>query len=197
MPKVSEEYRNAKRAEIAEAALRAFRRRGFQATSIADIIAEAGLSAGAIYGHFSGKDEIVLEVATQVSTQRLLDLTELAEAVPMQPPSEMLKVVQRGMLRDLGDPGILVQMWGEAVTDPELRTLATGIAKRLRESYAGYISLWQQREHSLSPEEADALAAEQAPLFVAASQSFILQQGLFGDPDAEGYLDVVTRHLPR
>ena len=53
MPKVTDEYRIAKREEIADAALRAFRRKGFQGASMADIIAESGLSAGAIYGHFA------------------------------------------------------------------------------------------------------------------------------------------------
>ena len=56
MPKVSEEYRTARRSEIARAALRCFARKGFDATSMADIIAESGLSAGAIYGHYKSKN---------------------------------------------------------------------------------------------------------------------------------------------
>ena len=50
MPKVSEQHREARRDQIVDAALRCFSRKGFQRTSMADIIAESGLSAGAIYG---------------------------------------------------------------------------------------------------------------------------------------------------
>ncbi|WP_456846025.1 TetR/AcrR family transcriptional regulator, partial [Cellulomonas sp. P5_C6] len=74
MPKVTEEYRVARRDEIADAALRAFRRKGFQATSMAEIIAESGLSAGAIYGHYPSKSAIVVDVASRVIGVRVRDI---------------------------------------------------------------------------------------------------------------------------
>ena len=77
MPKVTDEYRIAKREEIADAALRAFRRKGFQGASMADIIAESGLSAGAIYGHFASKGDIILDVATRVVGARVDDVQQL------------------------------------------------------------------------------------------------------------------------
>ena len=79
MPKVTEEYRVARRDEIADAALRAFRRKGFQATSMAEIIAESGLSAGAIYGHYASKDAIIVDVASRVVGNRILDVERLAQ----------------------------------------------------------------------------------------------------------------------
>ena len=63
MPKVTEEHRLAKHDEILDAALRAFSRKGFQATSMAEIIAESGMSAGAIYRYFASKADIVRGVA--------------------------------------------------------------------------------------------------------------------------------------
>ncbi|MBD8080315.1 TetR/AcrR family transcriptional regulator [Cellulosimicrobium arenosum] len=197
MPRVSEEYRAARRREIADAALRAVRRKGFQAASMADIIAESGMSAGAIYGYYAGKGEIVHEVATRIVGGRLEDVERLAAADPMPPPADVVRVLASGMLEELGETGVLVQMWGEAVTDPTLQGLASAVLSQLRDAYVRYLSAWHQREHGLAPEDADALGADQAPLFLAASQAFVVQSALLDDFDAEAYLDRVTRHLPR
>ena len=48
------------------AAWKCFSRNGFHSTSMADVIAEAGLSAGAVYLYFRSKDDIIVAVATQV-----------------------------------------------------------------------------------------------------------------------------------
>jgi AcrR family transcriptional regulator len=177
--------------------MRAFHRKGFQAASMADIIAESGLSAGAIYGHFASKSEIVLEVATQLVGSRVQEVGELAQAETMSPPARLVRVLMAGMLADVGDYGMLVQLWGEAVTDDVIRTLATRVIVRLRAVYADYISLWHQREHGLDAAHADALAHEQVPLFVSAAQGFILQAGLVTDFDREAYLSSIEKYLPR
>jgi AcrR family transcriptional regulator len=196
MPKVTEDYRKAKRAEIADAAMVAFRRRGFQATSIADIIAESGLSAGAIYGHYSGKADLVSEVAERVANSRIAEFAVLAALDPMPSPANLLRVLVGGMLKDMGSTAMLVQLWGEAVTDPDVARLISGVVGRLRDTFIGYISLWQQRMHGLSRAEADALATEQCGLYVGAAQGFILQSALINDFDREAYLDSVEKYLP-
>ncbi|MBD5785850.1 TetR/AcrR family transcriptional regulator [Cellulosimicrobium terreum] len=197
MPRVTEEYREARRAEIADAALRAVRRKGFQAASMADIIAESGMSAGAIYGYFRSKEEIVLEVSSRVLGGRLDDVARLAEQDPMPPPSTMMRVLTRGMLEEIGDTAILIQMWGEAVTEPALRRLAAGVLAQLRTGYEDYITLWHQREHGADEAAARALAVEQAPLFLSVNQGFVVQSALLADFDADAYLDNAARHLPR
>jgi AcrR family transcriptional regulator len=59
MPKVSDEHREARRDQILEAALSCFSRKGYHDTSMHDIAKEAGLSTGAAYIHFRGKEEIL------------------------------------------------------------------------------------------------------------------------------------------
>ncbi|MDJ0786411.1 MAG: helix-turn-helix domain-containing protein [Myxococcota bacterium] len=53
--------RPSRRAEIFSAALRLFRERGFHATSINDIGAEAGVAGTAIYSHFRTKQQVLEE----------------------------------------------------------------------------------------------------------------------------------------
>ena len=63
MPKVTAEHRAARRQQILEAAWITFARNGFHATSMADIIAESGLSAGAVYGYFRNKEDLIQQAA--------------------------------------------------------------------------------------------------------------------------------------
>lgn len=51
------------KAAIVDAAAELIRSRGVQGTSIADIVAASGTSAGAIYHHFPNKNAVVVEVA--------------------------------------------------------------------------------------------------------------------------------------
>jgi AcrR family transcriptional regulator len=197
MPRVSEEYRAERRDEIAAAALRAFRRKGFVATSMADIITESGMSAGAIYGYYDSKMAIVHDVAGRIVGGRISDVEHLAERDPLPPPSDLVGVLLRGMLREVGSTGILVQMWGEAVTDPRILEFAAEVLTRLQGVFARYVARWHERTHDLDPAAAAALGVEQAPLFLAACQGFIIQSALLDDVDLETYLDRVTRHLPR
>ena len=64
MPKVTEAHRESRREQILIAAWKCFSRKGFHSTSMADVIKEAGLSAGAVYLYFRSKDEIIVAVAT-------------------------------------------------------------------------------------------------------------------------------------
>ena len=84
MPKVTEAHRQARRSEITDAALRCFAAKGFRGTSMADIIAASGLSAGAIYGHYASKEELFAAAARQVLSARTVELEDLrAEQGPL------------------------------------------------------------------------------------------------------------------
>ena len=58
MPKVTDEYREARRVEILRAAAACFTERGFRATHMRDVARRAGLSTGAVYRYFPGKEEL-------------------------------------------------------------------------------------------------------------------------------------------
>ena len=60
MPKKATPKSEATRARILEAALLVFRERGFQAATMREIAAEAGMALGAAYYYFESKDAIVM-----------------------------------------------------------------------------------------------------------------------------------------
>lgn len=59
-PIVSEEYKEKKRQEILHSAHACFAKKGFEASTVDDIVAHSGISKGAIYNYFKSKDEIYL-----------------------------------------------------------------------------------------------------------------------------------------
>lgn len=65
MPKVSEAHKDSRRRQILDAAIECFARRGFQRTSMEDIIRESNLSTGAIYSYFQSKDQIIETLADE------------------------------------------------------------------------------------------------------------------------------------
>jgi AcrR family transcriptional regulator len=84
MPRVSQAHLDARRRQILDAARRCFVRNGFHATSMQDVLAEANLSAGAVYRYFRGKDEIIAAIAGEVVAEvagALVVSSELEELV--------------------------------------------------------------------------------------------------------------------
>lgn len=197
MPKVTDEYRSARRAEIAEAAQAAFRRKGFQATSMAEIMAESGLSAGAIYNQYKSKADIVHDVANRISHQRLSEIEELKTRVPLQPPSAMLRTLIGAMSLDLSAPAQLLQVWGEAATDPDLAVMCGQVLLQMRQAHIDYISLWHQREHGLTADAADAVGVAQVPMFLSAVHGYVVQSTIVPDFDGEAFLESMEALLPR
>ncbi|CAM2843451.1 TetR/AcrR family transcriptional regulator [Paenibacillus sediminis] len=62
-PKVSDAYKEEKRASILAGALHCFTEKGFQATTVEDIVRHLGISKGAIYSYFSSKEDMYIQMA--------------------------------------------------------------------------------------------------------------------------------------
>lgn len=74
------ERRARTRAALLDAAYAEFARRGFEAASLDDIAEAAGLSKGALYYNFAGKEELFLALVEQRLEQRAADLRSGIEA---------------------------------------------------------------------------------------------------------------------
>jgi TetR/AcrR family transcriptional repressor of nem operon len=75
--KTSKAQKAATRKRILDIASQEFRKKGIHATSVAEIMAVAGLTHGGFYRHFTSKEQLVAEACT-VSMENLVDKAEVA-----------------------------------------------------------------------------------------------------------------------
>lgn len=142
MPKVSEEYSDARRQHIIDAAYRCFARKGFHATTMRDIYAEAGLSPGAIYHYFDSKNDII-EASFIFDYQRSRPVFERAaeNPDPLAAIDELIDFFYAG-LESAAAPGadrVNIQGWGEALYNPRLSAPLREFIHDFRELLAGLI----------------------------------------------------------
>lgn len=84
MPRVSRAQTDSNRAAIEEAASTLIRARGIQGLSVADLMAEVGLTHGGFYGHFASKDALA-SVACERAFEQARE--RWAARVADQPPA--------------------------------------------------------------------------------------------------------------
>ena len=125
MPRITAEHEAEKRQHILAAARRVFVAKGFHDASIDDVVAESGVSVGAIYNYFGGKDELIHEsilAAVNVEADAVL-----ADARFVGNARDKMERAIRGYLDFTVDaPGaaaFLVQCWAAASQKPLIRDL--------------------------------------------------------------------------
>jgi AcrR family transcriptional regulator len=64
-----EELNERQRTRIIEAATDVFAKRGFQASTVDNIVAAAGIGVGSFYAHFEGKDDCLAQVCAEIDTE--------------------------------------------------------------------------------------------------------------------------------
>lgn len=79
-PKVSEEHKEQRRKQIIEAAIRVFKRKGYESATIKDIVEEAEMSRGWIYLYFQSKEEIFDALVAQCNQENVDVKDQLASA---------------------------------------------------------------------------------------------------------------------
>ncbi|MDW4573773.1 TetR/AcrR family transcriptional regulator [Microbacterium sp. M3] len=194
MPKVSDEYREARRDEIARAALRCLERNGVRDTSIADIVAESGLSTGAIYSHFSNKAELARYIVGRFLLPRIDALETSGERGDVVTPRQALRGML-GVFEEVGlPPSLVLQFWGEAMVEPGLHEEMLRTAGRLRASLAAALGPWSL-EQAADPTDAEGLAAGTARTVAALAQGYVANVAVFGPRDIDEYLDTAETVL--
>lgn len=185
MPKVSPEYMRARRDQIAHAALQEFSARGIHSTSMANIISASGLSAGAIYTHFTGKDDIIEYVARSTVQGLLSRFRETIASSPPPSQEELLHAVGAGVRGSEVTPGFIVQVWGEAATNAEVRAMINTLYADALGFLGEYSVRWLTESRGLTPAAAAAEAPAQARVLLSAIYAHFLQSALIDAHDPE------------
>jgi AcrR family transcriptional regulator len=111
------------RDELLAAALRVFASQGYRQAGVDEIAAAAGYSKGALYWHFSGKEDLLLTLLDEHVDARTREMFALLGSGP--PERDMSVEASREFARRLGTQRDAVllerEYWSLAIRDPELR----------------------------------------------------------------------------
>jgi AcrR family transcriptional regulator len=126
------------REELLSAALRVFARRGYRAAGVEEIAAEAGYSKGALYWHFSGKEDLLLTLLEERIDTPMRERFALLASAP--PERDMSVEATRAFAKQLdGEREALLlegEYWSLAIRDPELRARYAERQSELRRDLA-------------------------------------------------------------
>ncbi|MFI7068524.1 TetR/AcrR family transcriptional regulator [Kribbella sp. NPDC050124] len=196
MPRVSQQYKDDQRGEILAAARRCFVRNGFHRTSMQDVFTEAGKSAGAVYGYFPTKDDLIIGVATQ----NLDDVTQLlrtaltrleGERGVGQVMAELLEaVVERHQDKQLAPLALMV--WSESLRNPGLIERLDDAAVSMSQTMAAFV-----RERQQEGAWTGAPAEMVARVILSILPGFLLKLALRGPDSVAGFPDAVRALWPR
>jgi AcrR family transcriptional regulator len=121
-----------RRAEILDAAQRCFARHGFHQTSMQDICAEAGMSAGNLYRYFPSKEAIIAGICERDRA----DAAESFAAVSNGPNFfEGLAGLARHHLveRTADEVGLCAEIMAESRRNPQIAAMSQKIEEDVRE----------------------------------------------------------------
>lgn len=187
MPKVSEEHRAAMRERIQRAALACVADKGLSNVSMGDIIAGAGLSAGAVYVYYRSKEELIVDAGRRVFEERMEALEGLGGHDSVPPPAEAVVALMSSFMQMDFFPGVAVQVWGEAVRNDKLGAVARDILTQIRGKIENYLEAWLLS--SCPDDDAAAVARRLAPAVMGLIQGYAIQSALGGEEVGAAYLE--------
>jgi TetR/AcrR family transcriptional regulator, transcriptional repressor of aconitase len=135
VPRLSAAQEQQVRDRIIRAAVAVFAEKGYHRATIADVVARSGLSVGAIYTHFSGKEELFLHSCDLISGQGLDELAE--RLAPLTSTATRLRAAIGYYVETIDEfddaPGQvgLVRAWAEAGEEPGVREMLVRRRERL------------------------------------------------------------------
>ena len=129
------ETKAATRERLLAAAEDVFARKGYAAASVEEIAATAGYTIGALYAHFSSKQQLFLELLSARRarrTGRIVDALRTAAVESDDPLASLPSLLADFARHETADSALQTEFWLYAVRNPETRAvLAEQIGARL------------------------------------------------------------------
>ncbi|WP_233272919.1 TetR/AcrR family transcriptional regulator [Paraburkholderia acidisoli] len=162
------------RAHLLAAAKRLFVERGFGATSLRDIAAEAGYTQGAFYSNFASKEALFVELMRERSKTQVGDIAR-ALSDPAASAEDILAALERWAKQLDAEPewsvlGVEFTLQGRR--NPEFAAASDALLNAHRDGLAYCIAQIFARMGKVPPESPSVLAAA----FMGLSQGLALQR---------------------
>ncbi|MGD0314035.1 MAG: TetR/AcrR family transcriptional regulator [Acidimicrobiales bacterium] len=194
MPRISAERREARHEQILEAARACLDEHGLEAVSMEMIIARSGLSTGAVYGYFKGKDQIINAVVAEGTAA----MAEQLAPVLMNPDPPPLPQFVGQVLRTLVGFGrhkkgdidrlrVALHGWSHSQSDPELKAATRASYSGLRKLFADAVRRWQAAGTFDSTTDPNAIAE----LLTSITLGFVAQRAMAGAADVQAHVDAL------
>jgi len=199
MPRITDERRAARREQVLEAARACLQEHGLEAVSMEMIIARSGLSTGAVYGYFKGKDDIISAVVTEGTAAMGRQLVPILKDPEPRPLPELMEQLLRtiadfGQDKHDGIDRLLVALhgWSHSQSDPGLQATTRAAYRSQRELLADTVRRWQAAG-TLDP-GADPEGVAQ--LLQSIILGFAAQRALAGDADVQAHVGALQALTP-
>ncbi|MFZ0767851.1 MAG: TetR/AcrR family transcriptional regulator [Acidimicrobiales bacterium] len=191
MPRITDERREARREQVLEAARACLQEHGLEAVSMEMIIERSGLSTGAVYGYFRGKNQIINAVIVEGTAQMAEDLAPVLMNPDPPPLPEFVgqvldTVVNFGRHKRGGIDRLLVSLhgWSHSQSEPALRAAT-------RVSYAGLRTLFTEtvrRWQAAGKFDAEVDPEGVAELLTSITLGFVAQRAMAGSADVRAHV---------
>lgn len=195
MPKVTEAHTEARRQQILLAACICMSKKGFRQTSMQEICRTAGLSPGAVYAYFPGKEDILRTLAEEGLQHSGKLLEDLAAARELRPAVRRLveflmecdRRTEEHAPPELDLNRLKVGLWAEAVQDAKIRELFEEQSRVLLDHMAGLVER-AQRGGEVRPGPDPASVAR---VIGSLWDGLVLQRAIEPDMDVTGYIEAM------
>lgn len=196
MPRVSDSYREDRRNQILRAAERCFAAAGFHGTSMDDICRGSGLSPGAVYRYFDGKDAIVQALSERYLASDLASILSVTAAAETAFDA-LSRLVDHFFdpeawdKEDAGGTALSLEIWSEGTRNGCIGPALTETFAAIRTAFAGIIRRGQAEgefDASVDPETI-------ASALMSVHPGYRLQRALQLAPAAKTYATAVKALL--
>lgn len=188
-----EESRSQTRAHLLASAKRLFVDRGFGATSLRDIAAEAGYTQGAFYSNFASKEELFVELMRERSKAQVTDIARTLSD-PSASAEDILNALESWARTLDAEPewsvlGVEFKLMGRR--SPDFSTAVQALLDGHRDGLAYCIGQIFARLKKVPPESPIVLATS----FMGLSQGLALQRSMLSEVPIGHMIMVFLRNL--
>lgn len=181
MPKISDERRAERRLQILTAAWSCFQDRGLHETTMHDIIRVSGLSAGAVYGYFNTKEDLILTAITTSLAELSERLRPLLFSDPPPAPTSLVRQVTAEVAGFAEREGydlkrIALLGWSEAQRNQRIHEAMRTYYGAVRDRLVAIAEGWKKAGVIAPDADTDAVAK----MLLSSVLGFVVQETLIG-----------------
>ncbi len=183
---------------ILGAAYQVFARRGYEAATVDEIAAECGISKGALYHHFSSKEDLF---ATLIRTRYELPAFTAISAWPEERPFDVGELVSLGMRavwdRIRREPAwfrLLEESYVQAGRNEAIAEIMSAVRRGNRHVAESILRQGQERGNVRRDLDVESMAVVMTAISDGAVSAYFVDENAF---DVERFLDVAVDTIAR